>query len=283
MPIVYSQNDFYDLVEGHTEDGFDLGDPPKYKILVEGDSWVSHPLLRNLCYQLDLLGGDDYGILNLAIPGDTAVNMLSKHRRQLKQIGQLIATKVYGYEFDLIFISAAGNDIVGEEMVGYVDNHGHNGNTGIDLINNSYDQALDKAVKGYENLIKLRDRSTANKTTPIVTHVYSYLRPRKVGTKMFGRMFGNGWVKQYLDPKGIPQADQIKIIREMLDRFNTKLSVLENQYNNFYIVDTLKVLSNASGPNTRWFYDEIHPNNAGFAKVAKEIKKHMVNQGVWLS
>jgi hypothetical protein len=281
MPIVYNQSDFFDLVEGRSDEGFDP-DPPKYKILVEGDSWVSHPLLRNLAHQLDLLGGDDFGILNLAVPGDTAANLLKRNGKQLKQIGQLIATKTHGYAFDLIFISAAGNDIVGEELLEYVDDYNDSITEPAQLLNAKFDKAMDTAVKGYENLIKLRNKSGPNKKTPIVTQAYCYLKPRRVGTKFFGKQFGQGWIKQYLDPKGIPEAIQAKLVVEMLSRFHDRLVELQEKYDNFHIVDTRKKLEKRGKPNVAWFYDEIHPTNEGFRRVASAIRKRMIDEDIWL-
>lgn len=282
MPIVYNQNNFFDLVEGRSDDAFDPT-PPRYRILVEGDSWVSHPLLRNLAHQLDILGGDDFGILNLAVPGDTAENLLDRHGRQLKQIGQLIATTTYGYKFDLIFISAAGNDIVGEELQCYIDEYSDGIDDAATLLNAGFDRAVDLAVKGYENLIKLRNRSRANKTTPIVTQTYCYLEPRLVGTKFFGRSLGKGWIKRYLDLKKIPHEQQPGVVVEMLTRFHDRLTELESKYSGFYVVDTRKALLKYGKPHLPWFHDEIHPTNEGFGKVAEVIQKRMKSEGVWFS
>ena len=282
MPIVYNQNDFFDVVEGRSDNGFDPS-PPKYRILVEGDSWVSHPLLRNLAHQLDILGGDDFGILNLAVPGDTAANLLEKNGRQLKQVGQLIATKTYGYEFDLIFISAAGNDIVGDELMDYVDEYSADIDDPATLLNTAFDKAVETAVKGYENLIRLRNKSRANKTTPIVTQAYCYVKPRLVGTKFFGRSFGKGWIKRYLDLKKIPAKHQPAMVVEMLSRFHDRLVQLEAKYSGFYVVDTRKALLKSGKPHLPWFHDEIHPTNEGFRKVAAVIQKRMRDEGIWLS
>lgn len=281
MPIVYNQSDFFDLVEGRNDDSFDP-DPPKYKILVEGDSWVSHPLLRNLAHQLDMSGGDDFGILNLAVPGDTAANLLQKNGKQMKQIGQLITTKTYGYEFDMIFISAAGNDIVGEELLDYVDTYRRGHDDPVTLLNEGFDKSVDTAVQGYENLIKLRDKAGPNKHTPIVTQTYCYLKPRRVGTKFFGKQFGQGWIKQYLDQKKVPAAHQYEIVVEMLSRFHDRLAQLQDKYDRFHVVDTRTALLSSNGkPYTRWFYDEIHPTNTGFQKVANVIKKQLKKDDAW--
>lgn len=277
MTIVSSESDYFDMVSGEC-----VGVPiPKYKVLIEGDSWVSHPFLSNLAIQFDNLGRDEFAILNVAIPGDTAKRMFSKGSRQLKRMGQLLHDRRFGYRFNMIFVSAAGNDIVGEEITSFVDKHLTNGRMDVDLINNEFDGIIRRISKNYKNIIELRDNSEINQNTPIVCHCYSYLKPRKVGAKIFGAMFGKGWVKQHLDKLDIPHADQQLIINTMLDRFYDALKKLEGKYDNFLVVDTREVLLKGGIPNVSLFYDEIHPTGQGFRKVAKLIRREAKSKGMW--
>lgn len=252
------------------------------KILIEGDSWVSHPALVNLAEQFDQFGKGNFALLNLAQPGDTAKRMISKDSHQFKELSALIVNEQYGYQWDFIFISAAGNDIVGDEIEDYVDQKTP-GRYGKQLINSSYADRIQEIAKDYQNLIDFRDGSTANPTTPIVTHTYSYLVPRMVGTKLFGAMFGTGWIQRYLNPKGIKDMEEQKeIVREMMDQFYNALDVLQKANKNFLVVDTRHVLSKTpTQPNLAWWHDEIHPNYTGFKKVAEEIRKQMKAQGYW--
>ena len=277
MAITNSESEYFDLVSS----GSSFGATPKYKILIEGDSWVSHPFLGNLAIQIDDLGNDNFAILNLAVPGDTVKRIFSKNSKQIKRLGQLIHDKRFGYQFDMLFVSAAGNDIVGEEIVEFVDKYQTDGRTGADLINSKYSATLNEIVRNYENLIKLRNSSKINNKTPIICHCYSYLKPRKVGTKLFGAMFGKGWVKQHLDKLDIPQADQQLIINAMLDKFYSAIKELENKYENFLVIDTRKALLKNNKPNVSIFHDEIHPKGKGFKKVAKLIRSESKKNGMW--
>lgn len=277
MPITTSEEVFFELVAT----GPEFGIKPKHNILVEGDSWVSHPFLNNLADQINLLGKDDFAVLNMAAPGDTAGNMFSKDSRQLKDLDRLIYNKRFGYKFAMIFISAAGNDIVGPEIKGYVDDHGTGGRSGADLINSSFDRTLKRVAKNYEYLLRVRDKSRINKDTPVICQCYSYMKPRKVGTKVFGAMFGKGWVKRYLDKKSIPKEDQQIIISTMLDRFHDSIKGLENKYSNFLVVDTRQVLSRNGKPTVSLWHDEIHPTGAGFRKVAKVIRESAKSRSMW--
>ena len=102
-----------------------------------------------------------------------------------------------------------------------------------------------------------------------------------MGTKVFGAMFGKGWVKRYLDEKDIPDSDQIEIIQAMLDRFFSAVKELENSFDNFSVVDTRKVLTSQGEPNLKWWHDEIHPTSRGFKKIAQFIKEETKAEGMW--
>lgn len=252
------------------------------KILVEGDSWVSHPFLANLTVQFDQFGKGDFAILNLAQPGDTAQGMLSEDSSQFKELAALIVNERYGYRWDFIFISAAGNDIVGDDILAYVDDKTP-GKYGKELINGSFGERIAGIAKDFRRLIEFRDQSEANPTTPIVTHAYSYLKPRRVGTKLFGAMLGEGWIQRYLEPKGIGDIEEQKeIVREMLDQYHDAIKKLEQPGNRFLVVDTRPILSRTpTQPNLAWWHDEIHPNYAGFKRVAETIRVAMKAEGYW--
>lgn len=281
MPVARDFSEFYEM----TRLGEGIVRTPQYKILVEGDSWVSHPILTNLTTQFDILGKDDFGILSLADPGDTAVDMFRKVGRryvgQAKRFDQAVYNERFGEKWDLIFISAGGNDIVGPEIAGFVDDYVEGGPSGAGLINRQFARTLKDIVKAYKTMLEIRKRSRINKTTPVALHVYGYLEPRLVGTKVFGAMFGKGWVKRYLDPKGIPHDDQREIIASMLTQFRDALTTLVADYQNVYVVDTLKVLTRGGQPDLNLWHDEIHPTGEGFRKIALKIKRELSAQGGW--
>ncbi len=107
MAIHYNDFDFYDFM--HDGDG----SLATKKILVEGDSWVSHPQLQNLARTLDVDGNGDYAILNLADPCATAREMFAKKSKQFWRLERLLTSKKWGFDFDLIVLSAGGNDPMG--------------------------------------------------------------------------------------------------------------------------------------------------------------------------
>lgn len=251
------------------------------KILIEGDSWVSHPLLNHLGKQFDMLGMNNLNILNLSSPGDMSLYILDRHGRQYKRLKELISDSRLSHKWDMIFLSAAGNDIVGPEVRYYVDDKKENSNKyGRQLLNAAFYKVIDQIKKDYEMFLSMRDQSQNNSTTPVITHVYSYLAPRPVGTHFFKWMFDEGWISIYLDDKGIiDQAEKNDIAVGMLDAFYDALSSINANY--FLVVDTRTILSNNGRPDIDQFYDEIHPKSDGFKKVAKTIIYEAKAKNYW--
>ena len=257
------------------------------KILIEGDSWVSHPFpgVSNLSSQIEQFDSDDHLVLNIASPGDEANSIFKAHGRQMQRLKRLLKSEQWGEDFDLIFLSAAGNDIVGPEIIekGYVRNkRDFPGLFGKELLTTNFYSMLTDVVKGYTRFLNLRNDTDLNKDTPVVTHVYSYLQPREVGTHIGPIEFNKGWIKVHLKHQGIKDEDeQYEIVQEMLDGFYRRLKKLEASHTNFLVVDTRKVLLKQGTPDLNSWFDEIHPNTRGFKKIAKHIRKEAISAGLW--
>lgn len=104
---------------------------PKDLILVaEGDSWFDYPLRRDV---LDFLIADGYAIKRFSKYGDTLDNMvygsgydINKKTGKITHKGPVSLHEVHNAVKELkpsfFLLSAGGNDIVGEEIVAYL-NH----------------------------------------------------------------------------------------------------------------------------------------------------------------
>lgn len=275
-------NDIYEFI-----DEWQAGHYSK-KILIEGDSWVSHPFpgVSNLSSQIEQFNSNEYLLLNISEPGDEASSIFKARGKQMRRLKRLLSTEQWGEDFDLIFLSAAGNDIVGPEIVecGYVLNkRDFPGLIGKELLTTSFYSMLSDVVKGYARFLDMRNNAILNKNTPVITHVYSYLRPREVGTHIGPLIFNKGWIKLHLKHQGIKDEDeQYDIVQEMLDAFYRRLKKLESSYPKFLAVDTRKVLLKKGIPDLTYWFDEIHPNTRGFKKLVKHIRKEAMNAGLWL-
>lgn len=273
MPYANNIADFWELVSQR---------PENKKILIEGDSWVSHPQLWNITGQFEDLGDRHFNILNLASPGDTASRVLRKGTDQFDTMEQLLASTKYGDKFDMVMLSAAGNDIVGPEIVDlhYVDPKSGNAGYGRELITQSYYGMLASIRKDYEVFLAMRDKYALNKDTPVITHVYSYLIPRKLGTNIFGRVFTQGWIAVHLEKLGIvDEAEWIDIAAGFLDSFYEEMAKISA--NRFLVADTRRTLSKGGRPDLTLWHDEMHPTSAGFKKVARKIRDGAVAKNLW--
>ncbi|MEJ2141861.1 MAG: SGNH/GDSL hydrolase family protein [Gammaproteobacteria bacterium] len=264
--------EFYDIV---------IENPTNKNILIEGDSWVSHPQVKHLADQFYRLN-DNLNILNLASPGDMAIAILDKHTREYETLAALLDSPQFAYKFDMIFLSAAGNDIIGPEVRYFVDDKiTGDGRYGEQYLNTFFDRVVTYLKQDYERFITLRNNSRFNSSTPIITHCYSRLKTRQNGTEAFGIKFNKGWLDVYLTDKGFSNQDEKNHIASgMLTRFRD--SLMQIQDDNFLVVDTLNVLLDSDNqPDEAYFHDEIHPNDEGFERVAKTIMQVAKQAGFW--
>lgn len=273
MGIAYSTDEFDELKEDGVNDK---------NMLIEGDSWVSHPLVRHYSDQFNRLSNDGFDILNLAVPGDTMLNIMDRHGSQIEELTRVISDPQFSYKWDTIFLSAIGNDIIGPEIRYFVENKNDNPNLyGRQLLNDFFRRVLAEVTEDYKLFISIVRRSARNANTPIITHSYCYLEPRAVGTHLFGHMFNKGWIHVYLRDKGIYEIEeQIDLVEGLLTECYEAISSIEDE--KFLIVDTRELLSVNGKPNTDYFYDEIHPKSKGFKIVSKKIIEVAKQKGFWL-
>lgn len=282
MTTVYNPDDFFPAWQDGIYDK---------KILIEGDSWVSHPQMENLARQFERATALDGLILNLGVPGDNAGSVYGNsdavfraNGRQMKKLKKILRDTQFGEKFDLIFISAAGNDVIGPEIreIPLINNkRDFPGTYGRDLLNLSFFGKMDKVIRGYRRFLKMLG-TTINSSTPVITHAYAYLEPRKVGTHFFGITFNRGWIAQHLEHQGVRDRDeQFEIVKEIFDRFYQHISALQANFPQFLVVDTRRTLLRNGVPNSDWFHDEIHPTSAGFRKVFNKIRREAGNAGMW--
>lgn len=280
MAIHYDDFDFFDFMNSGD------GSLATRKLLVEGDSWVSHPQLHNLGHALDTEGNGDYAILNLGDPGATAEEMFERNSRQFWRLERLVTSRKWGFKFDLILLSAGGNDIIGPEIRDFLHDKTHSGGKqGVELIRDGdFDKALKRIAAHYRRVLKAVARTALNRDTPVVTHCYSALEPREVGTHLGGIKFTRGWIERYMedDRHIFENSEQRVIVKEMLKRFRDRLEPLESEFSNFVVADTLNTLSANGLPRTELFHDEIHPNRHGFKKVLRRIRNVARSRGLWI-
>ncbi|MBZ9611321.1 SGNH/GDSL hydrolase family protein [Rheinheimera maricola] len=264
MAIAHSRESFYMLVQRF---------PHRKQILVEGDSWVGHPLPRatNLCVQINNYFRGRCNIFSLGEIGHLATDMMSGYSLRFFQD----VLKASQYNFDLIFFSAGGNDILANDQPGLALTEllvSSSDNNPSSCINRGVWQLLLAGVlDAYKTLVSTVE--SLKPGCPIVTHTYDYIYPRNKGADiLFNNVLGP-WVYPAMRSKGI--ADpllQRNIIRLLLDEFADALAELSRLQTTLKVVNTLGTLPQLQNWNTsiaNWD-DEIHPNKDGFSSLVNK-------------
>ena len=229
--------------------------PPR--VIADGDSWFDYPeiLLAGgaVIHHLQDISG--VKILNTAHHGDSVEQMLGVEKRQ--RIEALL--KKPG--FDILLFSGGGNDIAGDQFCLWLKpNTGGGAASAVDA--GRLRDILDVVEDGYRDLIDIRDHCAPD--CWIVTHAYDFPKPGDKGVCGLGP-----WLKPSLDYRGWKKAaDQFAIAKAVLSAMNDRLVALEAEQKvagkNFLHVRTQETLN----PRTDWA-NEIHPNAAGFTKIAQ--------------
>lgn len=224
------------------------------RILAEGDSWFDYPIPFSgggVIDHLKRISGVD--ILNLAHAGDEVRNMMGIKQR--KRIEELLGDKTLN--FDVLLFSGGGNDIAGDQCCLWFNPASTTPSASDALDMSRFKTALDLIELGYRDVIAIRDRLAPN--CVIVGHGYDTPQPSNVGVCGLGP-----WLKPSMDYRGwtIP-SDQFTIAKQMLGEFAKMVKRLSETTNKFVYIQTQGLLN----PATEWG-NEIHPNSAGFQKVA---------------
>ncbi|WP_373511737.1 SGNH/GDSL hydrolase family protein, partial [Persicitalea sp.] len=231
-------------------------DPNRLRLVAEGDSWFQYPIiLQDTLDQLYKV----YAIRSFAEAGDTLENYLkTKDKQYLNAIGEEDAK--------FFLVSGGGNDVLGDQFQHFLrevpdaDDY-----TPRKYLNQKMFEQLDKLDALY---IQMFDELLARyPDLHILLHCYDYLIP--VDTNIPGNKKKSSWTGKHMVGKGIaPQKERETLIRYIVDEFAGRLTALTQKaeyQDRVTFVDTRGLV-----PRTLWF-DEIHPNNAGYQIVADKF------------
>ncbi len=223
--------------------------PTKDIVVAEGDSWFLYPILvkDTIDYLLE-----EWPIRSLAWAGDTLENY-KKSGELLKMVKKL--------ESKYVLISGGGNDIIGSEIQKLLRDNVKNPKKPKDYLNAEFDSQMKKIESIYSYFFAEFDKM--NFVEKVIVHGYDYVRTdhAEIVTK-------NGWVNRYMIKKGIVDAsERMKLMTYLIDSFNSMLLKLANKNAKVKYIDLRNIIS-----NDEW-YDEIHPNDIGYKKVANRFKE----------
>ncbi len=213
-------------------------------IVAEGDSWFLFPFLvkDTLDYVMER-----YPLRSLAAAGDELQNY--------RNSGQLIK-EIKKEQPKYVLISGGGNDIIGPAIVDIIKSGVEPALPPKSYLNDVYDKKM-KALSADYNYFFNRIHEF-DCVEQVFVHGYDY-----VLADHNAKIIKNGWVNKYLIEKGIKRLeDRTNVIRYLIDGFNELLIEVAQKHKNATYLDMRTLV------NKNEWYDEIHPNDKGFAKVA---------------
>jgi hypothetical protein len=234
--------------------------PQNIKIVAEGDSWFDYPLNKDV---VDYLIKKGYAVSKWSKAGDELENM-AYNTVSLSNV--LSSVRLLKPKF--VILSAGGNDVVGKEMIHYL-NHV---NSGLDLFRKEiFTLAMNTAVKAAIERI-IENIWNVNTETQVIMHGYDYAKPTGERYDIFGIGITGPWILPAFNKKGIDdRATQDSIIKEMVDIYNSVLITLEDTYPNFHHLDL-----RGQFPNDSEWDNEIHLKSNGFKQVSEKYHKKIV-------
>jgi hypothetical protein len=260
------------------------------RLLAQGDSWFSFgsALPWATGSILDAMQFDtDCCAVNCAHPGDTLVHMIDQ-RRQTEFLNLLIGNQSWAW--DALVLSPGGNDLIDFIATPQVDQDGHAvprhlralltpaeragaASAAACVSEDGWDTFVQHIVPQFHEFVALRDATgSKSRGVPIYAHTYDFITPRDAGA---GPGVGP-WLQPALLAYGVPAAYWKDLSGLFLGRLKTLLLGLGLP--NFHVIDTQGTLDAAApgsrGDNRDWA-NEIHPNRAGYRKLARVFAASM--------
>lgn len=216
-------------------------------VVAEGDSWFLYPFLvkDTLDYVME-----KYPLRSLAAAGDELQNY-KKEGQLLKEVEKL--------KPKYVLISGGGNDIIGPAIVEILKNGLPPGLSAKEYLNEAYNTKMKNLDALYHYFFNELDKFGFVKQ--VFVHGYDFVLPDHDE-----KTIKNGWVNRYLIEKGIKNsADRKVVIDFLINEFNTLLETVTKQHK----IATYLNMRTLIG--TKEWFDEIHPNDVGFAKVGNKF------------
>jgi lysophospholipase L1-like esterase len=267
------------------------------RLISEGDSWFSYPLAANLVRQIERIE-PKINLLRLEHSGDDVLDIIADRGTGNALDEGPIGGKI-GYQEQrlrgllgraqtrphVLLFSAGGNDIIGPELFEYLKPYAtyrHAVPAGSveapehAIYGGRFDGALDRIEAAYQHLIGLRDQAAP--ACRIVTHTYCAPQPRPV----VGPFDTGPWMYPAFLERGYPKREaplMRAVIAHMIARFAQRLTALASipGARGFHVVDLTGPHALAPAPfeapaRSGDWSDEIHPNDRGFAKLARHFR-----------
>ncbi len=215
-------------------------------LVSEGDSWFQYPvLLRDVIDNLM----EPFAVHSLGAAGDTLANMLAM-REYREAIASLNA--------DVFLFSASGNDVLGGgDITALLHRFAPGMEVGDVLRSARVAETLDRIEAGYDTVI--RDALSVRPQLRILIHGYDRPVPRRDGQ----------WLGGPMAALGIPAPLQAAVAGHLIDLLNGRLARFEQRFPGR--VAHVDCRGRVGAAPQSW-YDELHPRNPGYARVAAQFE-----------
>lgn len=250
-------------------------DNPQYakRFLGEGDSWFSYnavPHSANVLDQIHLTA--PCVVLTLAQPGDTIRHMGAIASNPM--LRRYLADRNFASNWDAILLSGGGNDLI--DAVDKIIVAGTGTAPGNWINETVLADTLKTVAEGYEAIVAARDvPGSVNAGKPIVVHTYDYPTPNNTPATFLGMPAIGPWFWKRFEALGVADRRLRAAITDyVLSRLAETLLGLAARFANFRVIDTrgtlIRAAFDATGNSNDWL-NEIHPNSAGYRKIADRI------------
>ena len=239
-----------------------LAKPDWEIVLAEGDSWflLPDPRIKDTLSYI----GKKFNVRCLADAGDE----LTDYIKNGDLIGEAEILKPR-----IVLLSGGGNDVIGEEIAAFLlpkEKHEKGEEIQVYLKVKEFEKKIKKLQSDYEYLIDniLEKLNPYRDDHCIFIHGYDYIR-----TSLSPKEIKKGWANKYLMEAGVEDAeDRLRVVIHLVDRFNDMLEKLaaSPKYSDrvFYVNNRHSIAED------EW-YDEIHPNNKGYRKIADNFLREL--------
>jgi lysophospholipase L1-like esterase len=214
-------------------------------VLCEGDSWIAHPLVHDIGDHLFDDPRNRFAVRNCGAAGDRLTAMAAAREHE----GLLLE-----HDAVALVLSGGGNDLLVQfrEFL----RTWEPGDAPARLVHDVLEPRLTELMVTMRQVLRgARDR---DRTLPIIVHGYDYLRVAAPERGQF--------LSPWFDAAKIVEARERQATLDyIVDRFNHHLRDATLDVEGVAYVDVRGRVG-----EDQWF-DEIHPNDDGFARVAEAI------------
>lgn len=218
-------------------------------VVSEGDSWFQYPWLLD-----DVIDNlmRPYAVKSLGAAGDTLSNMIAhgEYRQAIAETGARF-----------FLFSASGNDVLGGGDLAKLLKPFETGMEMQDVLRgDAIAGVLQTVDQGYDRVI--REALGARPGLHVFFHGYDRPVPRR----------GGKWLGGPMETLGIPRGMQMLIVGHLIDLLNTRLAQVAARFpGQAHHVDC----RGRVGTSVQSWYDELHPRNRGYARVAALFEAQM--------